>query len=131
MANIPDYLKYTKDHEWVEERSSGTVRIGITDQAQRELGDIVFVELPQTGQHYSSADALGSVESVKAVAEFFAPLGGEVVEVNSQVTDEPELVNTDPYGDGWFVTLKVTDRSELDALMSAKQYEEFISEANE
>ncbi|CAL99842.1 glycine cleavage system H protein [Saccharopolyspora erythraea NRRL 2338] len=131
MVNIPQGLKYTQDHEWVEARSGDTVRIGITDHAQRELGDIVFVEMPEVGRRVSGAEALGSVESVKAVAEFFAPLGGEVVEVNSQVSDEPELVNTDPYGDGWIVAIKVADRSELDSLMSAEQYGEFVAEANE
>lgn len=125
MTSIPEDSRYAKSHEYVHmEGDTGT--IGITEYAQKELGDVVFVELPQVGAQLEAGDELGSIESVKAVSELFAPVSGEVVEVNEALADKPELVNTDPYGDGWMIKLKVSDASELDELMPADEYEEYI-----
>lgn len=125
MPTIPEDSRYAKSHEYVHvEGDTGT--IGITDYAQKELGDVVFVELPQVGTQLEAGDELGSIESVKAVSELFAPVTGEVIEVNEALADKPELVNTDPYGDGWMIRIKVSDATELDELMPADEYEEYI-----
>ncbi|HEX7421505.1 MAG TPA: glycine cleavage system protein GcvH [Thermoanaerobaculia bacterium] len=125
MANTPEDNRYARSHEYVHvEGDIGT--IGITEYAQKELGDVVFVELPQVGAQLEMGDELGSIESVKAVSELFAPVGGEVVEVNEALADKPELVNTDPWGDGWMVRIKLADPTEVDELMSAEEYEEFV-----
>jgi glycine cleavage system H protein len=121
----PEDSRYSKSHEYVHvEGETGT--IGITDYAQKELGDVVFVELPQVGTELEQGDELGSIESVKAVSELFAPVSGEVVEVNEALTDKPELVNTDPYGDGWMIKVRLTAPDEVDELMDAEEYEEYI-----
>ena len=121
----PEDSRYAKSHEYVHvEGDIGT--IGITEYAQKELGDVVFVELPQVGSQLEAADELGSIESVKAVSELFAPVSGEVVEVNEALTEKPELVNTDPYGDGWMIKVRLSDPTEVDELMSAEEYEEYI-----
>src|SRR5437879_1522213 len=121
----PEDSKYAKSHEYVHmEGEVGTV--GITDYAQKELGDVVFVELPQVGSQLEAANELGSIESVKAVSELFAPVSGEVVEVNEALKDKPELVNTDPYGDGWMIRVRMSDATEVDELMNAEEYEEYI-----
>ncbi len=121
----PSELKYTKDHEWVRvEGDTGT--IGITDYAQDQLGDIVFVELPAAGTAIAAAEKFGEIESVKAVSELFAPVSGEVTEANDSLADSPESVNDDPYGDGWMVKVRFSDAAELDGLMSADEYEAFI-----
>ncbi|HEX9493804.1 MAG TPA: glycine cleavage system protein GcvH [Thermoanaerobaculia bacterium] len=121
----PEDNRYAKSHEYVHiEGQTGT--IGITDYAQKELGDVVFVELPQVGTQLEQGDELGSIESVKAVSELFAPVSGEVVEVNEALSTKPELVNTDPYGDGWMVKVKVSTPEEADELMNAEEYEEYI-----
>src|SRR5438876_11209724 len=120
----PEDSRYAKSHEYAHvEGDTGT--IGITDYAQKELGDVVFVELPQVGTQLETGDELGSIESVKAVSELFSPVTGEVVEVNEALADKPELVNTDPYGDGWMIRIKVSDPTELDDLMNAEEYEEY------
>ncbi|MDQ2695586.1 MAG: glycine cleavage system protein GcvH [Pseudomonadota bacterium] len=106
MSTIPDDLKYTRDHEWVRAAADGTLTVGITDFAQKELGELVFVELPQVGQQLASGDACATVESVKAVSEVFAPADGKVVETNASLADSPELINDDPYGEGWLFRLK-------------------------
>jgi glycine cleavage system H protein len=125
MANTPEDNRYARSHEYVHvEGDIGT--IGITEYAQKELGDVVFVELPQVGAQLEMGDDLGSIESVKAVSELFAPVGGEVVEVNEALADKPELVNTDPWGDGWMIRIKLADPTEVDELMSAEEYEEFV-----
>ena len=125
MANTPADNRYAKSHEYINvEGDTGT--IGISDYAQKELGDVVFVELPQVGTQLDMGDELGSIESVKAVSELFSPVGGEVVEVNEKLADKPELVNTDPYGDGWMIRIKLTDATEADELMSAEEYEEYV-----
>ena len=121
----PEDNRYAKSHEYVHvEGNTGT--IGITEYAQKELGDVVFVELPQAGAQLDAADELGSIESVKAVSELFSPVSGEVVEINEALADNPALVNTDPWGDGWMVRIRVTDPTEVDELMTAEEYDEYI-----
>jgi len=120
----PEDSKYAKSHEYVHmEGEVGTV--GITDYAQKELGDVVFVELPQVGTQLEAGDELGSIESVKAVSELFAPVSGEVIEINETLAEKPELINTDPYGDGWMIRIRISDATELDDLMNAEEYEEY------
>jgi glycine cleavage system H protein len=125
MANIPEDNRYAKSHEYIHvEGDVGT--IGISDYAQKELGDVVFVELPQVGSQLELGDELGSIESVKAVSELFSPVTGEVIEVNEALAEKPELVNTDPYGDGWMVRIRLTAADEADELMNAEEYDEFV-----
>ncbi len=125
MANIPEDLHYSKDHEWIKvEGGVGTV--GITDHAQHSLGDVVYVELPKVGDQFGAHEAFGSVESVKAVSELFCPVRGEVVEVNETLQDEPEKVNTDPYGAAWMIKLRIGDAGEIDKLMNAAEYEDYV-----
>ena len=122
----PEDSRYAKTHEYVH-LEGDVATIGITDYAQKELGDVVFVELPAVGAQLEAADELGSIESVKAVSDLFVPVTGEVVEVNEALKEKPELVNTDPYGDGWMVRIKMSDPSEFDELlMSAEEYEEYV-----
>ena len=122
--SVPEELQYTRSHEWV--RTEGdTATIGITDYAQDELGDIVFVELPEEGATFGAGDSFGAVESVKAVSDIYAPVGGEVVEVNEALGDNPEKINEDPYGEGWIIKLRVSDEGDL---LSASDYEQFIEE---
>ena len=125
MANVPEGLYYSKDHEWLRvEGDTGTV--GITDHAQNALGDVVYVELPKSGDSFAAHDVFGSVESVKAFSELYFPVAGEVVEVNESLNDEPEKVNTDPYGDGWMVRVRLTNPGDVDSLLSPAEYEDFI-----
>jgi glycine cleavage system H protein len=125
MANVPEGLYYSKDHEWLKvEGEAGTV--GITDHAQHSLGDVVYVELPKAGETFAAHDTFGSVESVKAVSELFLPVGGEVTEVNESLSDEPEKVNADPYGAGWMLRVKLSNRGEVDGLLSAAEYEDYL-----
>ncbi len=126
MANIPENLRYSKDHEWVSV-SGDVASIGITDYAQHSLGDVVYVDLPRVGDKFGTHESFGSVESVKAVSEIFTPIAGEVVEVNDGLNDTPEKVNNDPYGDAWFLKLKMDNPGEADALLSAVEYEEYLS----
>jgi glycine cleavage system H protein len=121
----PEDNRYAKSHEYVHvEGEIGT--IGITEYAQKELGDVVFVELPQVGSQLEAGDELGSIESVKAVSELFSPVSGEVIEVNEALADKPDLINTDPWGDGWMVKIKLSQPEEADELMTAEEYEEFV-----
>jgi glycine cleavage system H protein len=125
MSNVPEGLYYSKDHEWLRvEGEMGTV--GITDHAQSALGDVVYVELPKVGEKFGAHDVFGSVESVKAVSEMYFPVAGEVTEVNESLNDEPEKVNTDPYGDGWMVRVRLTSSGDVDSLLSPAEYEDFI-----
>ena len=125
MANVPEGLYYSKDHEWLRvEGNSGT--IGITDHAQSSLGDVVYVELPKPGESFAAHDVFGSVESVKAVSELYFPVGGEITEVNQSLNDEPEKVNTDAYGDGWMVRIRISNAGEVDGLLSPAEYEDYI-----
>lgn len=121
----PTDRKYTKEHEWAK-LDEGLGAIGITDYAQEQLGDIVYVELPQPGETVSQFDAFGIIESVKAASDLMAPLGGEVLAVNEELADRPELVNEDPYGAGWMLKVQPEDESEMDALMTAEEYEEYL-----
>jgi glycine cleavage system H protein len=127
MANCPDDLQYTKDHEWVRiSGDKGTV--GITEYAQESLGDVVYVELPKVGEHFNAHDPFGSVESVKAVSELYIPVSGDVLKVNEALTDKPELVNSDPYTDGWMIEIKIDKKSDIDRLLSAAEYEDYLKE---
>lgn len=129
MADIPKDLHYTEEHEYVKKTGDAkVVAIGITDYAQGELGDIVYLELPAVGASFSRHDVFGTVEAVKAVSELFSPLSGEVVEVNARLEKEPQLVNSSPYGDGWMVKLKVSDAGELEELMDADAYKAHIGQ---
>ena len=128
MSNVPVDLKYTREHEWAKVEGE-RARIGITAFAQEQLGDVVFVELPKVGARVTAMQGFGVVESVKAVSDLFAPLSGEVVEVNGDLTKRPETVNADPYGQGWMIVIRCTDAKELDALMSAADYEKLITAA--
>ena len=128
--NFPEDLKFSKEHEWV--RVSGNIAtIGISDYAQDQLGEIVFVELPDEGEEFEKDDAFGVVESVKSVNDIYAPLTGRIVEVNDPVVDSPEIVNEDPYAEGWLVRIEISDPKELGELMSAKDYEAYIKEESE
>jgi glycine cleavage system H protein len=122
LANIPADLRYTEEHEYVRVIPGGTVEVGITDYAQGELGDVVYVELPKVGAEYSKHDVFGTIEAVKAVSELFSPVSGEITEINSRLDKEPGLVNTDPYGAGWMIRLRVKDETELPALLDAAAY---------
>ena len=124
--NIPAELKYTKDHEWVRIEGEEAV-IGITDFAQSELGDIVFVEVETEGESIDSEEIFGSVEAVKTVSDLFMPLTGEVLSFNSELEDAPEVVNSDPYGEGWMIRVKISDAAEIDTLLSPEQYNDLIS----
>jgi glycine cleavage system H protein len=123
--NTPEDNRYAKSHEYVH-NEGGVGTIGITDYAQKELGDVVFVELPQVGAMLDAGDELGSIESVKAVSELFSPVTGEVVEINEALADNPALVNTDPYGDGWMIRIRLADATEVDELMTAEEYDEYV-----
>ena len=125
MVNVPEDLQYSKDHEWIRvEGDTGT--IGITDHAQHALGDVVYVELPKIGESFSAHEPFGSVESVKAVSELFTPVSGEVTEINEALQDEPEKVNSDPYGSAWMIRLRINNKSDLDSLLSAAEYEDYL-----
>lgn len=125
MVSVPENFRYAKSHEYVDvEGDVGT--IGISDYAQSELGDVVFVELPQPGSHVEIGEQFGSIESVKAVSELFSPVTGEVIEINEALSENPALVNTDPHGDGWLLKVRLSDASEADELMPADEYQEFL-----
>ena len=125
MSNIPSDLKYTKSHEWVR-ADGGTATVGITDHAQQELTDIVFIELPEAGRQVKSGDACAVVESVKTASDIYAPLSGQILETNKSVVDEPAKANTEPYGNGWFFKIKLSNPAELNSLMSAEQYKAMV-----
>jgi len=124
--NIPVDLKYTKDHEWVRIEGDDTITVGITDFAQSELGDIVYVEIETLDENLEAEEVFGSVEAVKTVSDLFLPASGQIIEVNENLEDEPEKVNTDPYGDGWMIKVKCSDVSQLDNLLSAEDYKALI-----
>jgi glycine cleavage system H protein len=128
MANVPNDLKYTREHEWAKTEGA-RVRVGITHFAQEQLGDVVFVELPKVGGRVTQHKGFGVVESVKAVSDLFAPLSGEVVEVNAALAKSPETINQDPYGKGWMIVIAPSDPKEVDNLLTAEQYEKLIAEA--
>lgn len=128
MSDIPADLKYTKSHEWVRDNGDGTVTVGVTAHAQELLGDLVFVETPEVGATFSAEDACAVVESVKAASDVYAPLAGEVVDVNGALADAPETINQDPYGDGWIFQLKLEDTGALQGLMNAEAYNRQVEE---
>jgi glycine cleavage system H protein len=127
VMNVPADLLYTRQHEWIQVEGEKAT-IGITDYAQQELGDVVYVELPEVGQRFESEESFGSVESVKAVSEIYMPLAGKVVEVNQALADSPEIVNSDPYGDGWMIRVTLDDPSAVDQLLTADEYRRFLAE---
>lgn len=122
MSDIPKELRYTASHEWVREEGDGVVAVGITHHAQEQLGDLVFVELPETGTTVSAAEEFGVVESVKAASDLYSPVTGEVVAVNEALAETPETINADPYGDGWLIQVRLDDPGELDGLLDAEGY---------
>jgi len=130
MSEVPDELRYTKTHEWVRREEDGTITMGITDHAQQMLGDLVYVELPETGRSVSTEEEVAVVESVKAASDIYAPVAGEVTEVNAALNDSPELINGDPYGDGWMLRIKPEDEHEWENLLDADAYQE-ITEKEE
>lgn len=125
---LPKELKYTREHEWLA-IEDGVATVGITDHAQEQLGEVVFVELPAVGDRVERSDPFGVVESTKAVSDVYAPLSGEVVEVNDDLPDSPEIVNEDPYGDGWMVKISIADEADLEELMSDGEYREYVEES--
>jgi len=127
MSNIPVDLKYAKTHEWARVNDDGSVTVGISDSAQDQLGDMVFIEVPETGQTVVAGEACAVVESVKAASDVYAPIAGEIVEVNAGLADSPETVNTDVYGEGWIFRMTPSDKPELDGLMDAESYESFLA----
>jgi len=130
MATYPDNLHYTKDHEWM--RVDGEIgTVGVTDFAQEQLGDVVHVQLPRVGEKFEVQDTFGEIESVKTFSELFIPVSGEITEVNEQLGDSPELVNSEPYGGGWMIKLKLSNKGEVDSLLSASEYEDFIESQKE
>lgn len=128
MANIPGDLLYTEEHEYVRKGKDGTVEIGITDYAQGELGDIVYIELPKVGASFAKHDVFGTIEAVKAVSELFAPIAGEVVAINDRLDKEPALVNSDSYGAGWMIKVRPSNPSEVEGLLKADAYEKHIGQ---
>jgi glycine cleavage system H protein len=127
MSNIPVELKYAKTHEWARSNDDGSVTVGISDNAQDQLGDMVFIELPEVGQTVAVNEACAVVESVKAASDVYAPVGGEILEVNEALTDSPETVNQDAYGEGWLFRLQPADPAEMEALMGGEAYELFLA----
>jgi glycine cleavage system H protein len=127
MSNVPTELKYTRSHEWLRRNEDGTVTVGITDHAQEQLGDMVYVEIPEVGQALAANDACAVVESVKAASDVYAPVDGEVVEVNDSLTDNPEAVNQDAFGKGWIMKIKPSDAAQIDTLLDATGYEAFVA----
>jgi glycine cleavage system H protein len=130
MAAYPDDLNYTKDHEWIRV-ADGVGTVGITDFAQEQLGDVVHVQLPRVGEKFEAHATFGEVESVKTFSELYVPVSGEVIELNEALSDAPELVNNSPYADGWMIKIKIGKPSEVDSLLSASEYEDFIESQKE
>jgi glycine cleavage system H protein len=129
--NVPTELRYTKTHEWVRLEKNGVATIGITDFAQEQLGDLTYVELPSVGDNVEAQNEVAVVESVKAAADIYAPVAGTIAEVNKKLEDQPELINSDPFGEGWIYKLRPDDASEIDMLLDADAYEDMIPEAEE
>lgn len=127
MSNIPSHLRFTKEHEWVEQTTEGKFRVGITDFAQAALGDIVYIQLPKVGDQVAQGKVCGEVESTKSVSEIYAPLTGKIVLVNTELDATPEILNSDPYGAGWIIEVEVSESSQLDSLLSPTDYRALIS----
>ncbi len=128
--NAPDDLLYSKEHEWILNKND-VATLGITDHAQKELGDVVFVELPEVGATFDANESFGSVESVKAVSEVYMPVSGEIVETNESLLDAPEKTNDDPYGEGWIIRIRLGNPSELESLMSSQEYSKYVEEESQ
>ena len=128
MSNVPAELKYSKEHEWLRKEADGTYTIGITEHAQELLGDMVFVDLPEVGATVAAGDDCAVAESVKAASDIYAPISGEIVAVNEALGDAPEQVNSEPYGEGWIFKIKASDEAEVDALLSATEYEALLED---
>lgn len=129
MSNIPDDLRYTEEHEYIKtSEEPGVVYVGITDYAQGELGDIVYVELPDVGASYEKMEVFGTIEAVKAVSELFSPVSGEVVEINGTLENDPSIINQDPYGDGWMIKVRLRSATDLDQALAAADYAQHIGE---
>ncbi len=131
MSDIPTDLRYMSSHEWIRVESDGTAYVGISDHAQNAMGDLVYVELPDVGDTINAGDEVGVVESVKAASDIYSPVTGEIIAINEALTDSPEQVNSDPYGDGWLYRIKIADPEELEDLMSAEEYAEQLEEEGE
>ena len=130
MANVPEDLHYSKDHEWVRVDGNEAI-IGITDFAQNSLGDVVYVELPKAGETFSASESFGTVDSVKTASELFTPVSGAIAKINELLADQPELVNTDPYGEGWMIRVNMSNPGEVDSLLTAAEYEDFTKAETE
>ena len=128
MSNLPTELKYAKSHEWAKDEGDGTITVGITDHAQEQLGDLVFVDLPEEGDSVQAGDDCAVVESVKAASDIYSPASGEIIAVNAALAESPEMVNESPYADGWLFKVKMSDASDLDALLTADGYAEVAAE---
>jgi len=128
--NIPSNLKYTKDHEWIKDEGNGMATVGVTDFAQTQLGDIVFIEIETQGETLAREEVFGTIEAVKTVSDMFMPVSGEVVEVNPKVTEQPDIVNKDPYGEGWMIKIKMSNPAEMNDLLNAEQYKGTASGAD-
>ncbi len=124
--NVPNDLRYTKEHEWVK-IDSDVIMVGITDHAQSELGDIIFIEFPDQNQLVSKNEPFGTIEAVKTVADLFMPVSGEIISINSNIEDNPELINTDPHNDGWIIKIKIKDSSEIKSLLTEDKYKDLIN----
>jgi glycine cleavage system H protein len=129
-VRYPDELRYTKEHEWIRDEGDGRVRVGITDYAQDALGDVVYVDVPETGTEVTAGQPFGEVESTKSVSDVYAPVSGTVIERNAALEERPELVNEDPYGDGWMVAIEVADPAQLGALLDAEAYTSHVEEVS-
>lgn len=125
--NYPNDIRYTKEHEWIRDNGDGTATVGVTDFAQGELGDIVFVELNDEGTELEQDDSFGTVEAVKTVSDLYAPVAGSIAEINAELEEHPELVNDDPYGKGWMIKMKVNDAKDIEKLMSSQDYQEIVA----
>ncbi|BCG08113.1 glycine cleavage system protein GcvH [Buttiauxella agrestis] len=128
MSNVPNELKYSKEHEWLRKESDGTYTVGITEHAQELLGDMVFVDLPEVGTTVSTGDDCAVAESVKAASDIYAPISGEIIAVNTELSDSPELINSEPYAAGWIFKIKASDEYELDGLLDATAYEALLED---
>jgi glycine cleavage system H protein len=128
MSETPSELRYAESHEWVSQEDDGVVKVGISDHAQEQLGDLVFVELPEKGATFGRGDACAVVESVKAASDIYSPVSGEIVDVNEALADTPEIINNDPYGDGWLFSIRLDDAEEIEDLMDADAYREHLAD---
>ena len=128
MSDIPSDLRFSESHEWVSQEEDGVVKVGITDHAQGQLGDLVFVELPEEGANFGQGDSCAVIESVKAASDIYTPVSGEIIAVNEAVVDSPEIINNDPYGDGWLFSVRLDDPDEIEGLMDAEGYAEHIAD---